>query len=277
MLCDYLIRKTCICRRFSLERESSSIHYSSDLKGFPCELVPLKGIASTSFALFGQYEYTQDNVRLRSTLSDTATRRGRGRDASFLLLVLFAFLLLWNHAPKVAAQSVSVKTNLLYLATTTPNLGVDFRVADHWSMSLHGSYNPFLFPQWQDKYENVYNPKLIHWAVMPEVKYWFCETYERSFIGIHGIYGHFNVGGIPFVDSLKSVRYYGQAYGAGLSYGYQLPIGEQWGLELSLGLGFLRLQYNKCDAFVCGDTFGRFQRDYIGPTKAAVTLVYFIK
>lgn len=190
---------------------------------------------------------------------------------------LFALLLLWHNAPRAEAQSVSVKTNLLYLATTTPNLGIDFRMADHWSMSLHGSYNPFLFPQWKDKLDNAYNPKLIHWSVVPELKYWFCKSYERSFIGIHGIYGHFNIGGIPFIDKLKSVRYYGKAFGGGLSYGYQLPIGGRWGLELSLGVGFVRLQYNKCDAFVCGDTLGRFQRDYIGPTKAAVTLVYFIK
>ena len=196
----------------------------------------------------------------------------RGR---FLLLAV-AFLLLFGGG-RAAGQSVGVKSNLLYLATTTPNLGVDFRMADHWSMSFHGSYNPFLFPQWTDEEGNTYNPKIIHWGVMPELKYWFCRTYERSFIGLHGIYGQFNVGGIPFIDRLRSVRYHGQLYGGGISYGYQFAIGSRWGLELSLGAGYLAMLYDRCDAYVCGDSQGQYRRDYVGPTKLAVTLVYFIK
>ena len=195
----------------------------------------------------------------------------RGR---FLLLAVTLLLLLGGG--RVVAQTVGIKSNLLYLTTTTPNLGVDFRMADHWSMSLHGSYNPFLFPQWTDEEGNAYNPKIIHWGVMPELKYWFCKTYERSFIGLHGIYGQFNIGGIPFIDQLRTVRYHGQIYGGGLSYGYQFAIGSRWGLELSLGAGYLRMQYDRCDAYVCGDTQGQYTRDYIGPTKAAISLVYFI-
>ena len=191
-------------------------------------------------------------------------------------LLLLSLLLILFGGGRAMAQTVGVKSNLLYLATTTPNLGVDFRMADHWSMSLHGSYNPFLFPQWTDEEGNAYNPKIIHWGVMPELKYWFCKTYERSFIGLHGIYGQFNIGGIPFIDQLRSVRYHGQIYGGGLSYGYHFAIGSRWGLELSLGAGYLRMQYDRCDAYVCGDTQGQYTRDYIGPTKAAISLVYFI-
>ena len=204
----------------------------------------------------------------------------RGRCGDLLLrsrhLLLVALLLLLFGGGRAVAQTVGVKSNLLYLATTTPNLGVDFRMADHWSMSLHGSYNPFLFPQWTDDEGNTYNPKIIHWGVMPEVKYWFCKTFERSFIGLHGIYGQFNIGGIPFIDELRTVRYHGQVYGGGLSYGYHFAIGSRWGLELSLGAGYLCMQYDRCDAYVCGDTQGQYTRSYIGPTKAAISLVYFI-
>ena len=174
------------------------------------------------------------------------------------------------------AQKVAVKSNIAYLATTTPNLGVEFKLQDHWSLSLSGSYNPFLFPQWEDAQGHQYNPKFIHWTVVPEAKYWFCQTYERSFVGLHGIYGHFNVGAIPFIEALKEVRYFGKAYGGGVSYGYHWPIGNRWGLELSAGIGYLRLEYDKCDAFVCGSNIGAYQRDYFGPTKFAITISYFI-
>lgn len=188
--------------------------------------------------------------------------------------LLCAILLL--SGVRVMAQKVSVKSNVAYLATTTPNLGVEVRLADHWSLSASGSYNPFLFPQWEDDSGNLYNPKLIHWTVAPEVKYWFCRAYERSFVGLHGIYGAFNVGGIPFIDKLKETRYDGYAYGGGISYGYEWAIGGRWGLELSAGVGYLHLVYDKCDAFVCGLGQGAFERDYFGPTKFAVTISYYL-
>lgn len=193
----------------------------------------------------------------------------------FRLPVLILFVSMFAVGSR--AQSVALKSNLAYLATTTPNLGIEFRLADHWSLSATGSYNPFLFPEWSDDNGNRYNPKLIHWSVVPEVKYWFCRSFERSFIGLHGIYGHFNVGAIPFIDVLKESRYHGKVYGGGLSYGYQWAIGGRWGLELSVGAGYLHFVYDKCDAFVCGLNQGAYVRDYIGPTKLAVTLVYFIK
>lgn len=176
----------------------------------------------------------------------------------------------------VKAQSVAVKSNMAYLATTTPNIGMEYKLHDQWSLSISSSYNPFLFAPWQDEAGQSYNPKLIHWTIVPEIKYWFCQCYERSFLGLHGIYGSFNIGAIPFIDALKHVRYHGRAYGAGISYGYHWAIGGRWGLELSAGIGYLRLEYDKCDAFVCGNNIGAYMRDYIGPTKLAITLSYFI-
>lgn len=175
------------------------------------------------------------------------------------------------------AQSVALRTNLLYWGTTTPNAGLDLRLADRWSVTLQGGHNPFRFPQWKDAEENVYNPKLLHWGVMPEVKYWPCRTYERSYIGLHGLYGQFNIGGLRMIDRLSRVRYEGYAYGAGLSYGYHFALGKRWGLELSLGAGYARLFYRRCDAYVCGDIGDYRYRDYWGPTKAEISLVYFIK
>lgn len=178
---------------------------------------------------------------------------------------------------RAGAQSAALRTNLLYWGTTTPNAGLDVRLADHWSLTLQGGHNPFLFPSWKDKEGNVYNPKLRHWGVMPEAKYWLCRTYERSYIGLHGLYGQFNVGGLKGLPLLERRRYQGYAYGGGISYGYQMALGKRWGLELSLGAGYVCLYYRPCDAYVCGDTGDYRCRDYWGPTKAEISLTYFIK
>lgn len=192
-----------------------------------------------------------------------------------LILLLFSMALQTTQSAK--AQSVELRTNLLYWGTTTPNAGIGVRVGDHWSLSLQGGHNPFRFPQWRDADENVYNPKLLHWGVMPEAKYWLCRAYERSYIGLYGLYGQYNVGGLRMIDPLRATRYEGYAYGGGISYGYHFAVGKRCGLELSLGIGYARLCYRRCDAYVCGDIGDYRYRNYWGPTKAEISFVYFIK
>lgn len=191
---------------------------------------------------------------------------------SILLLIAILFI-----PDKLSAQQVSVRTNLLYWATGTPNAGVEVKLADRWSLGVHGGYNPFLYRSWQDEDGNTYNPKMIHWTVMPEAKFWFCKTFERSYLGLHGMYGEFNVGALRIIPKLKHERYWGNMFGVGLSYGYQLPLGKRGGVEFSIGAGWIRFNYNRCDAWVCGADLGSSHRDYFGPTKAAITFSYYLR
>lgn len=194
----------------------------------------------------------------------------------FLHTLIFVFAT-WLGAGTLSAQQVVVKTNTLYWATTTPNIGMEFRLSEKATLSVAGGYNPFNFKnQVRDDGTNL-NPKIRHWLVTPEFKYWFCRSFERGYLGLHGIYGEYNIAGIPFVKALKDYRYQGNAYGGGVSWGYQWAVGERWGVETSLGAGYLRMNYKKYDCGDCGDFLGEYERDYLGPTKAAVSLIYFIK
>ncbi len=38
---------------------------------------------------------------------------------------------------------VGIKTNALYWATVTPNVGLEFRLARHWSLDVEAGLNPF--------------------------------------------------------------------------------------------------------------------------------------
>lgn len=132
----------------------------------------------------------------------------------------------------LSAQNVAVKTNLLYDATTTFNLGAEIGLSPRWTLDLSANYNPFSFSD---------NKKWKHWMAQPEARYWFCERFNGHFMGLHLLGGQYNVGGVklPFgiYPSVEDYRYEGYYYGAGLAYGYQWVLGKHWSFEASLGPG----------------------------------------
>lgn len=160
----------------------------------------------------------------------------------------------------------AVKTNALYWATTTPNLGIEFAVGRKHTIDISGNYNPFSF---SDK-------KFKHWFVQPEYRYWFCDRFYRHFIGIHAHVGEFNVCNIKLLNT-EHYRYQGTFYGAGISYGYHWILGNHWSLETSIGIGYARIDYDKFPCKDCGSRIKEDHKNYFGPTKAALSLIYVIK
>jgi hypothetical protein len=190
----------------------------------------------------------------------------------FSLLVLAGLLTL-----SLWGQDVELKTNLLYLATSTPNIGVEWKMNRHYTASLMAAYNPFRFAQYADANGNTVNPKLHHWLASAETRYWFCESFLGWNVGINVFGGEYNAGGIRFIPALKERRYKGWATGAGLTVGYQFPLSMRWSLDFSAGLGYLYTRYNRYSCYACGDRQGQYKRNYLGPTKAAISLVYSLK
>ena len=90
----------------------------------------------------------------------------------------------------------------------------------------------------------------------------------------------FNAGGVklPFgiFPALGENRYQGWAVGAGLSYGYHWMLNRKWSLEFSLGVGYLYIDYKKYKCAQCGEAQKDAHRNYVGPTKAAINLIYVL-
>lgn len=184
-----------------------------------------------------------------------------------ILLVLGGFLLTTG----VTAQELAVKTNLLYDATTTGNIGVEAGLSKKWTLDVSGNLNPWTFSN---------NKKIKHWMVQPEARYWLCEKFNGSFFGIHAHGGQFNVSDWDFpiaLKALKDKRYEGWFYGAGVSYGYQWVMSRRWNLEMNAGAGYARVHYNKYPCSVCGSKLAEGNYNYWGVTKAAISLIYFLK
>ena len=129
------------------------------------------------------------------------------------------------------AQKVALKSNLLYDATTTMNLGLEIGLARKWTLDIPVNYNPWKLSD---------GKRLRHLGVQPEIRYWFCESFRRMFIGMHGHYADFNVGGWPdwsFIsDNMQHTRYQGYLYGGGFSVGYSWILKKRWSIETSVGV-----------------------------------------
>lgn len=189
---------------------------------------------------------------------------------------LFAVLLVLSAVVAVQAQTPNedrplplwgIKTNLLYDATATFNLGVEFRTGEKTSLDLPVSYNPWTFKN---------NRKWKHVLVQPELRWWMHETFAGHFFGVHGHYAFYNVGNLPgpFSAYMKNHRLEGWLAGAGLSYGYRWNFrNPRLALEATVGVGYAYQEYDRYNCIRCGDLLGSNTKHYFGPTKAGLNLI----
>jgi len=164
-------------------------------------------------------------------------------------------------------QVIGLKTNILYDATSTLNLGLEVGLSPQWSLELPVNYNPWEFSD---------NKKLKHWLVQPEVRYWLCERLNGHFFGLHGHAAGFNVGGIKLFG-LEDSRFEGNLFGGGFSYGYHWILNSRWSIEATIGLGYAYIDYNEYGCAECAPKLSEGTRHYFGPTKAGISLIYIIK
>ena len=181
-------------------------------------------------------------------------------------------------APSISAQDkLALKSNLLYgLGTLTPNLGVEIAFGECTTLDLSGGYNWFNLDG-----NNSNNKKLVHWFIQPEFRYYLCESFNGHFFGAHLIGSQYNIGGheLPmlFGKGSKNYRHEGYSYGAGFSYGYQLMLHKRWNLEFNIGVGYMRMKYDKYDCTNCGKLKDSdVTKNYFGPTKAGVALIFML-
>ncbi len=187
----------------------------------------------------------------------------------FYLFLLFGLLLTLG----AKGQNIAVKTNLLYDATTSMNLGLEVALSEKWTLDLSGNWNPWQFSD---------NKKWKHWLAQPEARYWTCHKFGGHFFALHLLGGQYNMGNIKNLpdflgtnfSNLEKHRYEGWGAGAGIGYGYAWMLGKHWNLEVELGLGVIYTEYEKFYCPKCGEKIGNGDHLYYGPTKGAISLVY---
>ncbi len=165
----------------------------------------------------------------------------------------------------------AVKSNLLVDATLTISLGTEFRTGRKTTIDVpftHNSWGRINGRQWEN------------FSVQPGVRFWTCEAFNGFFWGFHAHYGKYNIENMPsppFSESMRDYRYEGQLVGAGVNAGFQWILGKRWALEAELGVGYAYLWYDKYNCATCGRRVSSETKNYFGPTKAALSLVFMIK
>ena len=150
-------------------------------------------------------------------------------------------------------------------------------MAPKWTFNISGQTN--LWPISHDGTQHSWK----HWLVQPEFRYWFCQRFTGHFIGLHLIGGQYNFSHIGVkgtmlgsnFDNLNSRRYEGWGAGAGFGYGYSWPVSKHWNIEAEIGVGWI---YTRFDEYTVGKCCKQLQdnkpHNYVGPTKAAVNVIY---
>jgi hypothetical protein len=171
-----------------------------------------------------------------------------------------------NLLPSAALKEtahLSIRTNLLYWAAATPNLGVEYRPANSIGILVNGAYSHWI---WSDKSKHHRT-----WIVQPEIRRYFGEN-KRWFLGIEGHAGQFN---FKFSDT----GYQGDALGGGLTGGYRLQLNKCLDMDFSLGLGYTQLKYDSY--YRSNDVMVRkennMKKNVFAPTQAGVSLIWKLK
>lgn len=166
--------------------------------------------------------------------------------------------------------AVLLKTNMLYDVTAVPNIGLEISIGKNWSVGAQ-----WMYAWWDNEARHRY------WRVSGgdvEVRRWFSSRREvRSMMCGHhvGLYGQMLTYDIEWGGrGCLGERW---NWAAGLSYGYSLSVGRQLNIDFTLGIGYLTGDYMKYtpqdDCYVWESTH---RRKWFGPTKAEVSLVWYV-
>ena len=168
---------------------------------------------------------------------------------------------------------LALKTNLLYDVALSPNLGIEVGLGRKWSVDISGNFNDWSIKGHQWK----------HWVVQPEARYWLCERFGGHFLAAHAVAGEYNFGhignNVKFLGSdfsqLSHKRYQGWGAGLGVGYGYTWMLSRHWSMEAEIAVGWI---YTRYDSYPCANCGRRLEKNrvhnYVGPTKAALNLIY---
>lgn len=166
-----------------------------------------------------------------------------------------------------SAQKVAQKANILYLATGTPNIGIEIAAGRKLTFELNGAYNP-----WELSGES----SMRHWGMHAGIRYWFCKSFESHFISADASYTRFDIGYLS-IASLSDAAYKGRLVGGGISYGYHWPVAKRCGMEFTVGFGYMDILYEKYTCSGCTESLGSFRQGYLGPVRLGLSFVFFLR
>lgn len=156
----------------------------------------------------------------------------------------------------------AIKSNALYLAAGVTNIGGEYAFHPHWSVDLPLVYSPYTIAR-------RYRMRFLY--IQPEARYWLDRPMKGHFFGVHLHAGVFNVS----LDNKNRYQSEKGFHGAGISYGYAMPLSRRWSMEFTVGVGYVFTKY--CTYYNVPNGI-RYEKDipyhYWGLTKLGLNFVY---
>lgn len=167
---------------------------------------------------------------------------------------------------------MALRTNLLYDATLSPNLGVDVRVDSAWTVGLLAGINA-----WDIDKEK--NKKWRHALFSIRARKYRDSLFHKGYYEADVIYSHYNVGNtkIPFglYSAVKDRRLQGDLIALGGKYGYSWILARHWRIEAEAGVAVGYAWFKEYDCDHCGTYYGKGDRIFLLP-QLGVNVVYII-
>lgn len=195
-------------------------------------------------------------------------------------IIITVSLLLSLITTRAGAQTLALRTNLLYDATLSPNLGAEVRLGSSWSAGINVGLNAW-------DIDKAKNKKWRHVLVAPNIRHYFGQKtdslYRYSLSGhymeIDALYSHFNVGNtkIPFglYSAIKDRRLQGDLLALGSKYGYSWILARDWRIEAEAGVAIGYAWFKEYDCDHCGTYYGKGDRIFLLP-QLGINVVYII-
>ena len=168
----------------------------------------------------------------------------------------------------VRAQKIAANVDALWLATFTPNIGVELVVGERSTLSLNGLFA--MKPLGKD---------IKIKAIQPEYRYYFSgRPMYKEFIGLGAI-------GATYDIKWAGKVYDGTGLGLGLTFGYVMSIKSRINIDFHAGFGFIfykHKEYFNGDQYDADYIFDGEQRAnasgyYLLPTRIGVSISYILK
>lgn len=175
------------------------------------------------------------------------------------ILAVISFLLICCGV-QVHAQRVAVKTNALGWLTATPNVEAEFVLGRHVSLNMEVAGNPI----------STDNFKTTFTHFQPELRYWLNRPMVSHFFGITAFTNNFNM-------LVQDVHHKGDAFAAGLTYGYAWVLNEHWNIEATAGVGVMHYRQFKYDKGTPKPASVNDSKTIVAPVKLGISFVYIIR
>lgn len=164
------------------------------------------------------------------------------------------------------AQMLSANTDVLWDAAMSPNIGFELTVANKSTLQVNAITS-----------QKPYGKDLRFTAVQPEYRYYFSgRPMYKHFVGLSAF-------GAVYKATIQDKDYNGSAAGAGITFGYVLPLAKRLNIDFHAGMGVAKYRQKEyyLDQEHNTNAAGYEEANANGwllvPTRIGVSLSYILK